>query len=197
MNRPTRIIASAAVMGLALTAPAFAHTGIGAHSHGFAAGFLHPLMGLDHMLAMLGVGIWAAQLGKRAAWLVPAAFVAVMIAGAGLALSGIGMPMVEFGIAGSVLVIGTLIALGTRLPVGLAMGLAGLFALFHGHAHGTELPGLADPAAYGAGFVAATMLLHGAGAGIALAVRTHAARLPFRIAGALMAAVGGGLLLGA
>ena len=197
MNRPTRIIACAAVMGLALAAPAFAHTGVGAHSHGFAAGFLHPLMGLDHMLAMLGVGVWAAQLGKRATWLVPAAFVAVMIAGAGLALSGAALPMVEFGIAGSVLVIGALIAFGTRLPVGVAMGLVGLFALFHGHAHGTELPGFADPAAYGAGFVAATALLHAGGVGIAFLVRRHAARLPFRIAGAMMAAVGGGLLLGA
>jgi urease accessory protein len=197
MNRPTRIIAGAAVIGLALTAPALAHTGDGAHSHGFVAGVLHPLMGLDHMLAMLGVGVWAAHLGKRATWLVPAAFVAIMIAGAGLALSGIGMPMVEFGIAGSVLVIGALIAFGTRLPLGLAMGLVGLFALFHGHAHGTELPAFAHPAAYGAGFVAATALLHVAGVGIALAVRRHAARLPFRIAGAAMALVGGGLLIGA
>jgi urease accessory protein len=197
MNRPTRIIASAAVMGFALATPAFAHTGVGAHSHGFAAGFLHPLMGLDHMLAMLGIGIWAVQLGKRATWLVPAAFVAVMIAGAGLARSGIAMPMVEVGIAGSVLVIGTLIALGTRLPVGLAMSLVGLFALFHGHAHGTELPGFAHPAAYGAGFVAATALLHAGGVGMASVVRRQAARLPFRIAGAMMAAVGGGLLLGA
>jgi urease accessory protein len=197
MIRPTRIVASAAVMSLVLAAPAFAHTGIAAHSHGFASGFLHPLMGLDHMLAMLGIGVWAAQLGKRATWLVPAAFVAVMIAGAGFALSGAPLPMVEFGIAGSVLVIGALIAFGTRLPVGLAMGLVGLFALFHGHAHGTELPGFAHPAAYGAGFVAATVLLHGTGVGIAFAVRKHAAKLPFRLAGAAMAMVGGGLLLGA
>lgn len=197
MNRPTRTIACAAVLGLALTAPAFAHTGIGAQGNGFVAGLLHPLMGLDHMLAMLGVGIWAAQLGKRATWLVPAAFVAVMIAGAGLALAGAPLPMVEFGIAGSVLAIGALIAFGARMPVGLAMGLVGLFALFHGHAHGTELPGFANPAAYGAGFAIATALLHVAGVGIAVAVRKHAARLPFRVAGAAMAAVGGGLLLGA
>jgi urease accessory protein len=197
MNRPTGIIACAAVMGLALTAPALAHTGVGAHSHGFAAGFLHPLMGLDHLLAMLGVGVWAAQLGKRATWLVPAAFVAVMIAGAGLALAGAPLPMVEFGIAGSVLMIGALIAFGTRMPVGLAMGLVGLFALFHGHAHGSELPGFAHPAVYGAGFAAATALLHVAGVGITLAVRQHTAKLPFRVAGAAMAVVGGGLLLGA
>jgi urease accessory protein len=197
MNKPTRIIACAAVMGLALVAPAYAHTGIEPHSHGFAAGFLHPLMGVDHLLAMLGVGVWAAQLGQRATWLVPAAFVAVMIAGAGLALMGASLPMVEFGIAGSVLATGALIAFGTRMPVRLAMGLVGLFALFHGHAHGTELPGFAHPAAYGAGFVAATALLHVAGVGIALALRQHAAKLPFRVAGAAMALVGGGLLLGA
>ena len=198
MNRSTGIIASTVTaMGVVLAAPALAHTGAEAHSHGFAAGFLHPLMGVDHMLAMLGVGLWAAQLDKRATWLVPAAFVAVMIAGAGLALSGAPLPMVESGIAGSVLVIGALIAFGTRLPVGLAMGLVGLFALFHGHAHGTELPGFADPAAYGAGFVTATALLHVAGVGIAIAVRKHAARLPVRMAGAALALVGGGMLLGA
>jgi urease accessory protein len=197
MTRPTRILALAAIMGAALSAPAFAHTGIGAHGNGFVAGFMHPLMGLDHMLAMLGVGIWAAQLGKRAIWLVPTAFVAVMIGGAALALSGAAMPMVEFGIAGSVLVIGGLIALGARMPVTLAMSLVGAFALFHGHAHGTELPGFAHPAAYGAGFVAATALLHAAGAGVAYLARRHAAKLSFRIAGAMMAAVGGGLLLGA
>ena len=197
MTRPTRILAFAAIMGAALTAPAFAHTGIGAHGNGFMAGFMHPLMGLDHMLAMLGVGIWAAQLGKRAIWLVPAAFVTVMIGGAALALYGAPMPMVEFGIAGSVLAVGGLIAFGARMPVAVAMILAGAFALFHGHAHGTELPGFAHPAAYGAGFVAATALLHAAGLGIAYLVRRHAAKLPFRIAGGAMAVVGGGLLLGA
>jgi urease accessory protein len=195
MNRPTRIFAFAAIMGAALAAPAFAHTGIGAHGNGFMAGFSHPLMGLDHLLAMLGIGIWAAQQGKRAAWLVPTAFVMVIIGGASLALSGAALPMVELGIAGSVLVIGALIAFGAHLPVALAMSLAGAFALFHGHAHGTELPGFAHPAAYGAGFVAATALLHGAGFGIASLARRHAAKLPFRIAGIAMAAIGGGLLI--
>ena len=196
MIRLTRIATCVAIMGSALSAPALAHTGIGAHGNGFAAGFLHPLMGLDHMLAMLGIGLWAAQLGRRAMWMVPTAFVAVMVAGAGLALSGAALPMVEFGIAGSVLVIGTLVALGARMPVALAMGLAGAFALFHGHAHGTELPGFADPAAYGAGFVAATALLHGAGLALAYVVRRYATKLPLRMAGAAMAAIGGGLLIG-
>lgn len=198
MTRLTRIFAFAAIMGVALTSPAWAHTGVGLHSHsGFIAGFFHPLMGLDHELAMLGVGVWAVQLGKRAIWLVPAAFVAVMVVGAVLGIMGAPLPMVEFGIGGSVLVIGGLIAFGARMPVALAMSLVGAFALFHGHAHGTELPGFAHPAAYGAGFVAATALLHAAGIGIAYLVRQHATKLPFRVAGAAMAAIGGGLLLSA
>jgi urease accessory protein len=197
MNRPTGIIVSAAVMSLALAAPAFAHTGVGAHGNGLMAGFLHPLAGLDHMLAMLGVGVWAAQLGQRATWMVAIAFVALMVLGALLPLAGAPLPIVELGIAGSVLVIGALIAFGARMTVGLAMGVVGLFALFHGHAHGTELPGFADPRAYGVGFVAATALLHATGVGVALAVRQHAARLPFRIAGTATALFGGSLLLGA
>jgi urease accessory protein len=120
-----------------------------------------------------------------------------MAAGAALAWSGAALPMVEFGIAGSVLVIGALIALGTRMPVALAMSIAGAFALFHGHAHGTELPGFATPLAYGAGFAVASALLHAAGAGIAYAVRGQAAKQPVRLAGAVMAAIGGGLLMAA
>ncbi len=198
MTRLTRILGLAAVIGTALTAAAYAHTGVGLHGgNGSTAGFLHPLMGLDHLLAMLGIGVWAAQLGNRAVWLIPAAFVTAMVGGAAPALSGAPLPMAEFGIGGSVLVIGGLIAFGARLPLSVAMALAGAFALFHGHAHGTELPGFAHPAAYGAGFVAATALLHAAGVGIARLARQHAGRLPFRVGGAVMGAVGGGLLLGA
>lgn len=198
MKRFPQVAAAAACVGLAATSPAFAHTGIGMFGEsGFAAGFAHPLFGMDHLLAMLGIGIWGAQLGGRASWLVPASFVGVMIGGAALALSGAGLPMVEFGIGGSVLVIGGLIAFGARLPLALAMGLAGLFALFHGHAHGTELPGFAHSAAYGAGFVVATAILHAAGFGIAFVLQSQAARLPLRIGGAAMAVVGGSYLLGA
>jgi urease accessory protein len=198
MTRRTGILTVAALAGTMLSLPAFAHTGIAPHEHGsFTAGFLHPLMGLDHLLAMLGIGIWAAQLGGRAVWLVPAAFVAVMAGGAALALADAPLPLMEFGIAGSVLAIGALVAFGTRLPVLAAMAVAAVFALFHGHAHGTELPTLAMPLAYGAGFVGATALLHVAGIGIAFAVRKRAAKLPLRVAGAAMAAIGGGLLLGA
>ncbi len=199
MTRQTGILAGIlAFGGSALAVPAFAHTGIASHDHGsFMAGFLHPLMGLDHLLAMLGIGVWAAQLGGRAMWLVPAAFIAVMTGGAALALAQAPLPMVELGIAGSVLAIGVLVAFGTRLPVTAAMAVAGAFALFHGHAHGTELPGFAAPAIYGAGFLAATALLHAAGFGVAYMVPGHAAKLPFRLAGAAMATIGGGLLLGA
>ncbi len=188
---------TAAAVITAFASPAMAHTGVDLFgASGFVAGFSHPMLGLDHLLAMLGVGIWAAQLGGRATWLVPAAFVSVMVAGAALALSGAALPMVEFGIGGSVLVIGGLIACGARLPIAVAMALAGLFALFHGHAHGTELPGFAHPAAYGFGFVAATALLHAAGFGIAYVLRSQIGRLPLRAAGAAMAAIGAGFLFG-
>lgn len=196
MHRFLIALAGAALLAVAAS-PAFAHTGVAFFGEsGFAAGFFHPLFGPDHLLAMLGAGIWGAQLGGRAAWLVPASFVMVMIAGAALALAGASLPIVEFGIGGSVLVMGGLIALGARMPLPAAMGLVGLFALFHGHAHGTELPSFAHPAAYGAGFVLATALLHAAGLGIAYLLRPQANRLPFRIGGAAMAVAGGSFLIG-
>lgn len=196
MTKSPMMIAAAALLTVAAS-PAFAHTGVASFGgSGFAAGFFHPLFGLDHLLAMLGVGIWGAQLGGRAVWAVPVAFVAVMIGGAALPLTGASLPMVEVGIGGSVLIVGGLIALGARMPLPAAMGLAGLVALFHGHAHGTELPGFAHPAAYGAGFVLATTLLHAAGIGIAWLLRAQAGRLPFRVGGAAMAAIGGGFLIG-
>jgi len=194
-TKSTRVLVAATAVATLAASPAFAHTGMHPLGEsGFVAGFTHPLLGLDHLLAMLGVGVWAAQLGGRATWLVPAAFVGVMVAGAALALSGAALPMVEFGIGGSVLVIGGLIAFGARVPLAAAMALAGLFALFHGHAHGTELPGFAHPAACGAGFVLATALLHAAGFGIAALLRAQAARLPLRLGGLVMAAIGGYLL---
>lgn len=195
MRRIAQGFSAAAMLAVSAT-PALAHTGIGQVSGaGFAVGFVHPLLGLDHLLAMLGVGVWAAQSGGRAAWLVPASFLAAMIAGACLAVSEVSLPLVEFGVGGSVLVIGGLIAFGARLPLALVIGLAGLFALFHGHAHGSELPSFAQPMAYGAGFLLATALLHAVGFGLAFTLRTHAARMPLRVGGAIMAAIGGGLPL--
>lgn len=139
--------------------------------HGsFAAGFTHPLFGLDHVLAMVAVGLWAALLGGRALWLVPLAFVAVMIGGFAAALLGMPLPFVEPAILASTVVIGLFVALALSLPAGLAMALVGFFALFHGHAHGGEM-GEAGTLAYAAGFAVATALLHAAGlvAGMAMA----------------------------
>lgn len=158
----------AAALTLVPTA-AFAHPGIG-EMHGFTHGFAHPLGGLDHMLAMVTVGIFAWQLGGRALWLVPAAFVAAMALGGALAMTGVPMPMVETGIAASVIVLGATVALGIKAPVAIAMGLVGLFAIFHGHAHGSEMPLDAGAGTYAAGFMLATALLHMAGIALGAAI---------------------------
>ena len=141
---------------------AMAHTGHGEVS-GFAHGFAHPLGGLDHILAMVMVGVLAAQLGGRALWLVPASFVAVMAFGGGLGLAGLGLPFVELGIALSIVVFGAAVALRLTAPIAAAMALVGFFAIFHGYAHGAEMPETVGGFAYGAGFIAATALLHAVG----------------------------------
>jgi urease accessory protein len=181
----------AAALTLVPTA-AFAHPGIG-EMHGFTHGFAHPLGGLDHMLAMVTVGIFAWQLGGRALWLVPAAFVAAMALGGALAMTGVPVPMVETGIAASVIVLGATVALGIKAPVAIAMGLVGLFAIFHGHAHGAEMPLASLP--YGVGFIAATAMLHGIGIAAGLYSRGTAGWL-VRAGGAAVAATGLLLLIG-
>ncbi len=145
-----------------LPGAAFAHTGDGAH-HGFVHGFLHPLGGVDHLLAMIAVGLLAAHLGGRALWLVPLSFVALMAAGGAVGFAGIPVPYVELGIALSVVVLGLLVALRPGLPLAAAMLIAGSFAIFHGYAHGAELPAGDSPVLYAAGFLVATALLHLAG----------------------------------
>jgi urease accessory protein len=163
---------------------------LGEQGAGFAAGILHPLSGLDHLLAMLAVGIWAAQLGGRAVWAVPAAFVGAMLAGGLLAIAGIALPLVEPGILGSVMLFGLLIAMAARVPTALGMAIVGLFALFHGHAHGTELPHAANPALYAAGFVIATATLHAAGLVLAFLTARVAPKMAVRVAGGAIAATG-------
>ncbi len=157
----TRIAAATAVL-LSLTGVALAHTGAGGTS-GFTHGFMHPLGGLDHVLAMVAVGLYAALLGGRALWLVPATFVGVMAVGGALGVAGFALPYAEIGIALSVVVLGLAIALRVGLPTLAAMALAGAFAIFHGHAHAAEMPQDASGQAYAAGFMLATALLHGAG----------------------------------
>jgi urease accessory protein len=173
-----------------LPALAQAHPGVPGHTHGFVNGLAHPLTGLDHICAMVAVGLWAAQRGGRALWLVPAVFVSVMILGGALGLAAVPVPFVEPGIAASVLVLGVLIAAAVRLPLPASALLVGLFALFHGYAHGAEMPGSASGLAYGLGFVAATASLHLLGIGLGLlAQRFGSARL-VRYAGAAIAACG-------
>jgi urease accessory protein len=160
---------------LALPALAQAHPGHDGHelTWDFSSGFAHPLSGWDHLLAMIAVGLWAAQLGGRARWLVPAAFLGVMTLGATLGRTGLIFPGVEQGIAASVLVLGLLIAAAVRLPVVAGMALVGVFAIFHGFAHGAEMPATAGGLLYGAGFVVATALLHAIGVSLGvLAART-------------------------
>jgi len=193
--KATRIAAGAALALASATAPALAHTGHGDVS-GFVAGFLHPVGGLDHVLAMVAVGLFAAHLGGRALWAVPAAFVALMAVGAALGMNGVGVPHVETGIALSVIVLGAVLALGLTLPVGVAMGLVGFFAIFHGHAHGAELPAGASGAAYAAGFLLATAALHGAGVGVGIIAGRLASMRAVQLGGAAMAAAGVGLLAG-
>lgn len=151
---------------LLLATAAEAHSGYGAAS-GLAAGFGHPFGGLDHMLAMVAVGILGVQMGGRAAWALPATFIAMMIAGGVLAVSGVVLPLVEPGIAGSVIALGVVIAAGWRMPISAAIPVVGLFAVFHGHAHGAEMAVGTSAMAYGAGFVLATGSLHLAGVGLA------------------------------
>ena len=188
----------AALAALVIAGPAQAHVGLG-DAHDLSHGFAHPLGGLDHVLAMVAVGLFAAHLGGRAFWLVPAAFMTMMAAGAGLGMAGLDLPLVETGIALSVMVLGLAVALRWTLPTGLAMALVGVFAVFHGHAHGAEVPENAGGLAFAAGFLAATGLLHGAGLLIGLGIdrlgETGGLRAA-RTTGALLSVAGAAMLAG-
>ncbi|MDB5554214.1 MAG: Urease accessory protein [Rhizobium sp.] len=162
-----RLSISAAIFA-AMTAPAFAHLDPAEHGS-FMSGLTHPLSGADHMLAMIAVGLWAAQIGGKARWVVPAAFVSVMAVGFMLALTGAPLPFVEPGIVASVIGLGLLVALTVRVPIAVSATIVGIFALFHGHAHGGEL-GTATALSFGLGFVAATALLHTVGLGLGMLV---------------------------
>jgi urease accessory protein len=154
---------------VAFASPAFAHPSPG-HAAGVIYGFSHPLGGLDHVLAMVGVGLFAALLGGRALWAVPLSFVAMMAVGGALGMAGAHLPVVEAGVGLSVFAIGAMVALQWRFPLAIAAALAGLFAVFHGYAHGVEMPVSASGIRYGAGFVFASALLHCAGVGLGLAL---------------------------
>ncbi|QND57981.1 MULTISPECIES: HupE/UreJ family protein [Mesorhizobium] len=191
---PAKRLSLSAILFLAPAMPAYAHVGVGTTSS-FTAGFMHPLSGLDHMTVMVAVGLWAALKGGRAVWAWPAAFVGVMLGGAALGMAHVPVPFVEPGILASVVALGLLVALAIDLPVSAGVAIIGLFALFHGHAHGTEVPENAGGLEYMAGFAVATVLLHAVGiaAGLGLGMRFRGLA---RVAGAACAAIGVGLAFG-
>lgn len=165
---------------------AFAHADA-SHAVGFVHGFEHPIGGLDHVLAMVAVGVFAYVLGGRALWLVPLSFLGMMVLGFGLGIAQVNVPLVEFGIALSSIVIGAAATMGRPMPLAGAMALVGVFAIFHGHAHGAEMPDDASGLNYAAGFIVATFLLHLAG----IAATSGAARLVGKY-GRMVAQIAGG-----
>ncbi len=190
-KKPIRVIATGLASLLAQTASA--HT-FGAEGAGLIEGLAHPFLGPDHLLVMIAVGLWAAQLGGRALWQVPLAFVGVMAAGAWSAGLGLGLSHVELMIALSVLALGLMVAASVRLPTAVSGLAVSVFALFHGYAHGQEMPQASVPLAYAMGFVTATVCLHLIGIGLGLTL----SRMPrvAQITGALIAMAGAYLLAG-
>lgn len=186
---------AAAFIALATASPALAHEGEGV-AGGLVSGFLHPILGWDHVAAMVAVGLWGAFLGTPAIWLLPIVFPLVMAFGGALGIAGAPVPAVETGIAASALVLGIMVALGARPPLWVAAAVVGAFAVFHGHAHGTELPAAADAVAYSAGFVMATGLLHLTGITFGLATKWEAGKVAVRAAGGVIAAAGLAFLTG-
>ncbi len=174
---------------LAWASPALGHVE-GGQAAGLLSGLSHPVSGFDHILAMVAVGLWGAQLGAPALWLLPVAFPMAMAFGGMLALVGLPLPGVEVGIAASAVVLGAMVLSEARPRLSIALVLVGAFALFHGHAHGTELPGGQSGLAYSIGFVVATGCLHGVGIAIGLLHRWPRGRTALRLAGGLIAASG-------
>ena len=187
----SRRAAGIAAAGAALVGatPAFAHVTAGLGG-GTAAGFLHPLTGLDHMLAMVSVGIWGAQLGAPCIWLLPIAFPMIMATGAVLGILGMPLPGAETLIALSVLTLGAMVALQQRLPTALALLAVGIFAVAHGHAHGAEMPDAANALSFTVGFVVATGLLHATGIVIGLIARWPSGAIALRACGLLVGVAG-------
>ena len=184
------------LLTLLTATPALAHIERG-QAAGFLSGLSHPVSGLDHVLAMVAVGLWGAQLGAPAMWLLPVIFPMVMALGGTLGLLGIPLPFVEIAIALSAVLLGIMVMSEARPPVAVAAIMVGFFAVFHGHAHGTELPAGQSGLLYSMGFVAATGCLHGVGIAIGLIHRWPAGKIALRIAGAGVALGGVFFLWGA
>ena len=163
---------------------------------GFYSGFMHPVLGWDHVIAMVAVGLWGAFLGNPAIWILPVVFPLVMAFGGALGVLGVPVPAVETGIAISAIVLGAMVAFAVRPPIWIAAIIVGVFAIFHGHAHGTELPGAANPLAYSLGFVIATGLLHVSGIAFGLLVRWPYGKVAVQAGGGVIALAGAGFLAG-
>lgn len=179
------------VAGLALVATASAHAhAVEGGASGFIAGFIHPLLGLDHVAAMVAVGLWGGFLGRPAIWVLPVVFPLVMAFGGALGIVGVPIPGVEIGIALSAVVLGAMVLTAARPPLPLAAAIVAAFAIFHGHAHGTELPHASSAILYSLGFVVSTGLLHLAGIGIGHAANWRHGRALVRGAGGVITAAG-------
>jgi urease accessory protein len=188
-------IASLTCVLLCISSVAYGHEGAGI-AGGFVSGFAHPILGWDHVAAMVAVGLWGAFLGSPAIWILPVVFPLVMAFGGALGVMGIPIPSIETGIAVSAIVLGAMVAFAIRPPLWVAAILVGVFAIFHGHAHGTELPSAANPLAYSAGFVISTGMLHLSGIAFGLLVRWPAGKIAVRTFGVFISIAGVGFLTG-
>lgn len=193
-TRPSTMSAAlGALITLLAATPVLAHPGHGGHE--FADGWLHPFTGIDHLLAMVAVGLLAVRMGGRAIWIMPCTFILAMLAGGGLAELGVPMPGIEWWISASVLALGVMVAATAVVPLKYGAALVALFAVFHGHAHATEMVGTSI-AAYAIGFVLATAVLHVSGIAIGLAMRRWGRPMAIRVAGGMISAAGVLLLCG-
>ncbi len=177
-----------------LAGPALAHTGQGVG--GLYAGIMHPLNGLDHVVAMVAVGLWGGILGKPALWQLPVAFPVIMAVAGAFGAVGVPLPGVEVGIALSGIVLGAMVLFAVKMPVWTAMMIVGVFAIFHGHAHGAELPTSVNPMAYALGFVLATGTLHLSGIAVGALGHWSAGRVVVRASGAAISMAGAAFLVG-
>lgn len=191
MRRPSSWLLLALALGYAASAEAHIQAGEGG---AFLSGLKHPVSGLDHIVAMVSVGLWGAQLGRPAIWVLPVTFPMVMAIGGFLGLIGIPLPGVEIGIAASAILLGAVVLLQARPPLAAAAVLVAIFAIFHGYAHGAELPPGGNGLLYSLGFIMATGFLHGCGIMVGLIHRWTWGQKALRMAGALVLATGGVLL---
>lgn len=193
---PKSLFSVSVLIWFTLAGGALAHSDHGS-AGGFVSGFTHPILGWDHIAAMVAVGLWGAFLGRPAIWILPVVFPLAMALAAAAGVVGVPLPGVEAGIAASAVVLGLLIAFAIRPPLWVAGAIVGVFAIFHGHAHGTELPSAVNPFAYATGFVLSTGLLHAAGILFGLLIAVPGGKLAIRGGGGLISLAGVGFLTGA